>query len=142
MITIDASALIKVIITENDSATARRIFSKITENGEPLISPNIILSEVMNGLWKHYALMKDLNLQNLELARGNLARIYENMDISSQSDLAEDAFNIAIKYKTTVYDSMYAALSLKMRAPLFTFDKKLKQRAKVMKVELLDPNYY
>lgn len=138
MITIDASAIIKIIITEDDSAIARKIFSKITEEGEPLLSPNIVLSEVMNGLWKHYALRKDISLQHLETARDNLSMIYDNLDISSQVDLAEDALNIAIKHKITVYDSLYVALSTKMRAPLFTFDKKLKTKAKEMKLDLLD----
>ena len=69
MITIDASAILKVIITENDSGLARAAFSKITEDGEPLLSPDIVFSEVMNGLWKHYALIKDINAKKLEMAR-------------------------------------------------------------------------
>ncbi len=142
MITIDASAIIKIIITEDDSAIARKVFSNVTEQGEPLLSPNIVLSEVMNGLWKHYTLRKDISLQHLEMARNNFNMIYNNLDISSQVDLAEDALNIAIKHKITVYDSLYASLSTKRGAPLFTFDKKLKTKAKEMKLDLLDIESY
>jgi predicted nucleic acid-binding protein len=142
MITIDASAIIKIIITEDDSDIARRSFSKITESGEPMLSPNIVLSEVLNGLWKHYVLRKDISMQHLELAKTGLDKIYSNMDISSQTDLAGDAFKIAINNRISIYDALYAALSIKMRAPLLTFDKLLKGKAREMGLELFDVSKY
>lgn len=138
MITIDASAIIKVIITEEGSETARGAFSKITGNGEPMLSPNIVLSEVLNGLWKHYIMKKDINREQLEMARISLSKIYDNLDISSQTELADDAFKIAVNSKITIYDSLYVALSKKMRAPLLTFDKSLKNKAKEMDLKLFD----
>lgn len=136
MITIDASAIIKVIITEEDSELAKKAFSKITENGEPLLSPNIVFSEVMNGLWKHHVLIKDINARKLEMAKSSLDNIYDNLGISSQTELAEDALKIAINHKITFYDSLYVALSIRMRAPLLTFDGPLSEKAKEIGFEL------
>lgn len=138
MITIDASAILKVIITENDSGLARAAFSKITEDGEPLLSPDIVFSEVMNGLWKHYALIKDINAKKLEMARSGLNSIYENLGISSQTELGEDALKIATSHKITFYDSLYVALSIRMKAPLLTFDRQLKEKAKEVGFELVN----
>lgn len=136
MITIDASAIIKVIITEDSSELAKKAFSKITENGEPLLSPNIVFSEVMNGLWKHHILIKDINIKKLEMARSSFNSIYDNLGISSQTELAEDALKIAMDHKVTFYDSLYAALSIRMKAPLLTFDSPLSEKAKEIGFEL------
>jgi len=136
MITIDASAIIKVIITEEDSEIAKKAFIKITEKGEPLLSPNIVFSEVMNGLWKHHVLIKDINVRKLEMAKSSLNSIYDNLGISNQPELAEDALKIAITHKITFYDSLYVALSVKMKAPLLTFDRPLSEKAEEIGFEL------
>jgi predicted nucleic acid-binding protein len=137
MIVIDSSAVIKIIITEDNSNLARLAFSKITEQGEPMIAPNIIFSEVMNGLWKHNVLLKDINSRKLDLARSSFVSIYNSLEISSQTELAEEAIKLATSHKITFYDSLYVALSIKMRSPLFTFDNPLKGKAKGVGFEVL-----
>src|SRR5208282_273981 len=114
MIVIDSSAVIKIVITEDDSNVARQAFSLITEKGEPLLAPDIIFSEVMNGLWKHNVLLKDINTRKLELAKSNFISLYGGLELSTQTELAEDAIKIAVAHRITFYDSLYAALSIKM----------------------------
>jgi len=142
MIIIDSSAVIKIVITEQDSNIARRAFSLITERGEPLLAPNIIFSEVMNGLWKHNVLLKDMNSRKLDLARASFASIYNNLELSSQTELGEDAIKLATNHRITFYDSLYVALSIKTRSPLFTFDNPLKNKAKEVGFEILDLNKF
>ncbi len=138
MIVIDSSAVIKIIITEKDSDLARHTFSLITQKGEPLLAPDIIFSEVMNGLWKHNVLLKDINSRKLDMAKSSFASIYGSLDLSSQPDLAEDAIKLAIENRITFYDSLYAALSIRLRSPLFTFDNPLKDKAGKIGFEVLD----
>lgn len=138
MIVIDSSAVIKIIITEEDSNLARQVFSKITEQGEPMLAPNIIFSEVMNGLWKHNVLLKDINRRKLDLARSSFASIYNSLELSSQTELAQEAMKLATENRITFYDSLYVALSIKTRSQLFTFDKPLKNKAKETGLEILD----
>jgi predicted nucleic acid-binding protein len=142
MIVIDASAVIKLIITEKDSDKARRAFNVLTEKGEPLLAPDIIFSEVMNGLWKHNVLLKDINKKQFDLARLSLYSVYDGLGISSQTELAEDAIKLAVDNRITFYDSLYAALSIKMRSPLFTFDNPLKDKAEEVGFETLDLNKF
>ncbi len=138
MIVIDSSAVIKIVITEENSDLARQAFSLITERGEPLLAPNIIFSEVMNGLWKHNVLLKDINNRKLDLAKSSFASIYNNLELSSQIELAEEAIKLATSHKITFYDSLYVALNVKTRSPLFTFDNLLKGKAKEVGFEVLD----
>ncbi len=138
MITIDASAVIRVILTEDGSAAARRAFEKITETGEPLLSPDIVFTESLNALWKHYAILKDVDMKQLESAKLSFYRIYQSMSISDQPELAEDALKIAMENRISIYDSMYVALSIRMRAPLMTFDNSLREKAERIGFELLE----
>ncbi len=138
MTVIDSSALIKLLITENGSAEATKVFYSLTGKGEPLIAPDIIFSEVMNGLWKHNVLLKDITDKKLGMARESLELVYADLEISKATELAEDSIRIGMAHKITFYDSLYVALSLNTNSPLFTFDKYLKSKAEEIGFEVLN----
>jgi predicted nucleic acid-binding protein len=46
------------------------------------------------------------------------------------SDLAEDAYAIAVKSKIAFYDALFLAAAEKEQVPLLTLDKKLHAKAK------------
>ncbi len=137
MIVVDSSALIKLLITEKDSGHAIEVFQSVTGKGEQLLAPDIIFSEVMNGLWKHNVLLKDVSDKKLEIARESLVMVYADLELSKATELAEEAIKIGTKHKVTFYDSLYVTLSISTDAQLFTFDKYLIGKAKEIGFEVL-----
>jgi predicted nucleic acid-binding protein len=123
MITIDASAIIKLVIKEKDSDIARKLFDDVLEVGEPILAPDLILTEAVNGIWKHLILLKDLSEKQFDIAIDNLIIILTNITLSRTDESLKEAIKIAKEQKIAFYDALYVAISISKDAPLFTFDK-------------------
>lgn len=123
MITIDASAIIKLVIKEENSDIAKKIFDNITEIGEPVLAPDIILAEAINGIWKHLVLLKDIGDAQFNTATNNLVTIWNNLSIIRTDELLKEAIKISKERKIAFYDALYVAISISKDAPLFTFDQ-------------------
>lgn len=136
MITIDANSVIKLLIREGNSDTARKLFYEATALGEPLLAPDILLPEVVNGLWKHLILLKDINELQFSRATGNLIDIWDNLSIVKTEDMLEDAIKVAKTKKINFYDSVYIAISISQDAPLFTFDRPMREKAVELGIRL------
>ncbi len=123
MITIDASAIIKLVIKEEDSDIARKLFDDIIEIGEPILAPDLILTEAINGIWKHLVLLKDISEAQFDTAINNLILIWNNLSLLRTDGLLSNAITIAKRQKIAFYDALYVAVSISNDAPFFTFDK-------------------
>jgi predicted nucleic acid-binding protein len=123
MITIDASAIIKLVVDENNSDIATKLFYDVTKIGEPILAPDIILPEAMNGLWKNLILLKNINDKQFDIAVGSLIEIWNNLVVIQTDTVLKEAVKLSREQKITFYDALYVAISISKDAPIFTFDQ-------------------
>ena len=126
---IDSSSLAKFTLKEPSWELVRNALS------ERCISIELSIKEVANSIWKR-ALTQELTL---ERARQTLARFLSErpFEISDQGELYEEAFKIALKTKSTIYDSLYVELARRKSLTLVTSDKVQARVAKETGVETL-----
>jgi predicted nucleic acid-binding protein len=138
MITLDASAAIKLIIHEENSDVAARLFYEATETGEPIVAPDILLPETMNVLWKHLVLLRDISSAQFDIAVDNFRAVWDNLVVISTNSVLKESIKVSKEQKISFYDAVYAAISISEDAPLFTFDKNITD--KCMKIGLKSYN--
>jgi predicted nucleic acid-binding protein len=137
MMTLDASALVKLVIDEDSSNKIRRIVYKMLSNNEPIIAPSIALHESMNVLWVYSVGRRKLSKDKALIAFDRLLQIWSLMKHADSEDLNEMAMIIALDSKLTVYDSLYVAASVLYKSPLLTFDKDMRTKAEHIGVAIV-----
>ena len=76
----------------------------------------------------------------MKLTIQDLTRIYNGLEIITTRELSEEATDIAITLNITIYDSLYIAAARKLKATLYTSDKKLYEASnKIIDSILLRP---
>jgi predicted nucleic acid-binding protein len=138
MITIDANALVKLVVDEDKSDEVRRMVYKALTKDEPVIAPNIALYESMNVLWKYSTGKKKLTRDKTTLAFDRLLQIWRQVKHIDSDDLCALAMTIALDSGLTAYDSLYAATSILYKSPLLTFDKDIKTKAAEIGITLVE----
>jgi predicted nucleic acid-binding protein len=119
----DASVALKWFFLEQGREDARALFSGI----EPLIAPDLIIPEVLNGAWKavRHGFVPAAQVENipniLPTCFATLAR---------SSDLAQRALEIAIALDHPVYDCFYLALAETERTVVITADDRLLRKTR------------
>ena len=134
MIVLDASFIVKLVLEEDGSGVAEKLFREWVRRGEQVVTVDIALSETLNALWKHYLFFKDINLDALREALKDLLILWNKLTIVSTQEVAEDSLELAVKENIAIYDSLYIALAQHYMAALATFDTK--QREKALKLGL------
>jgi len=92
---------------------------------ETFIAPDLALYEIVNTLWKHEILIRDI-----EDAHDRIA-LFADL-ISSQTvqllrpdrKLLDTAYALSVKNRTSPYDTIFVALALQLGLDLRTFDDK------------------
>ncbi len=138
MITLDASAAIKLVIKEEKSEAARKAFNIVTMSGEPILAPDVMLAEAVNGLWKHLTLLKDIDVTEFHTAVRNLAIIWGNLNVIRTEEMLDKAAEISKSKKISFYDALYVGISLSKDIPLFTFDQPIIDRSVDLGITILD----
>ena len=117
-IVIDASVAVKWFLPELHAVAARKLLS---EKGH-LLAPDLIWSEVANVLWKKV----QRGELTAEVARG-IVREFQHFPLETPSSkgFLEAAWDIAERFRMTVYDSLYVALAVNRGCALVTADRKL-----------------
>lgn len=136
MITLDASALIKLVLEEENSSIARGIYKKELAMKERILVPYLALPESLNTLWKYHTLKKQLSDDKFESALNDLLYIFNKLDKVRESSVAKLASEIAHTHGLTAYDSIYVAISRLNNSPLLTFDRQIIQHSNELKLAL------
>lgn len=115
---IDASVALKWYLDEPFSEEARAILA----SDEPLVAPDIIISEVGNAAW--------LRLNKGDIAVAQAREILVELPgaflaLVPAVGLALRALEIATELKHPLYDALYLATSESWNAPLVTADSRL-----------------
>ena len=122
MIVLDASLLVKLVVEEERSREARAFVRKEATLGEELVTVDVALAEVLNALWRHVTLIKDLSQALYEEAVQDLLKLWDKLEKLPSRDLALRAAELALKLGVTIYDALYLAAAAKHEARLATYD--------------------
>jgi len=130
VIVIDASALAKYIFKEEGWREVRKALE-----GEA-VSVDHAVKEVANAIWKKCAVLK---LEPVDVAYKRYQLLHKIVRegvvaLESESKYLEEAIKIAIENEITVYDSLYIAQALELRAQLLTSDAKQAQVAERLSI--------
>lgn len=119
-VVIDASVAIKWVVDEVDSDAALAVLE-----GGSLVSPDLLIAECANILWK-------------KVRRGELtaneaitaARILQqgDIDILPTRHLMDTATRLAIDLDHAAYDCIYLALAMEHECPMVTADDRLRSK--------------
>ncbi|MCD6592779.1 type II toxin-antitoxin system VapC family toxin, partial [Candidatus Bathyarchaeota archaeon] len=90
-----------------------------------LYTVDIALAESLNAIWKHTRIHRDLEMEEAESAIQDLTKIYDAMNILETRELSNEAAEISLTKGITIYDSLYIAAAMKLKATLYTADQKL-----------------
>lgn len=137
MMTLDASALVKLVIDEDRSDEVIQVVYKTLSKNEPIIAPSIALHESMNVLWVYSVGRRKLSKDKTLTAFDRLLQIWSLMKHVDSEDLNRMAMAIALDSKLTVYDSLYVATSVLYKSPLLTFDEDMHSKADQMGVAMV-----
>jgi predicted nucleic acid-binding protein len=113
MIVADTSYLVEAILRNSE------LFKE-----ETLIAPDLAYYEVLNVIWKHETLIQDLPdaaayLSIMEeLISSDTIRL-----VRPDGRLVRDAYDLSIRYRTPLHDTVFVALALRLELELRTFDK-------------------
>ncbi len=92
---------------------------------ETLVSPDLVLYEVANTLWKHETLIGDLrdSQQRIELLLDLVSNERVQL-VRPDRKLLNETYALSLKHRLPIYDSIFVALALQLRIELATFDNK------------------
>lgn len=112
---------VKWYVDEPDVVPARRIRDDFEAGTLDLLAPDLIYSEVGNIVWKK-RLFQALPEADAQVILTDF-RAY-SFKITPAKDLLDEAYQLAVAHRRTVYDSLYLALSLRAGCRFVTADEK------------------
>jgi len=135
MIILDASALVKLVVQEENSDEARKIYKKELVMRERILVPCLALPESLNTIWKYHTLKKELTDEKFESALNDLISIFNKLEKVQETSIAKLASEIAHVHKLPIYDAIYVAISRLNGAPLLTFDVPIIKRSTELQIK-------
>jgi predicted nucleic acid-binding protein len=119
---IDSSVAVKWFVPEPYSIEARRILDGYRLGTVSFLAPDLLYAEVGNIIWKKQ--------QFQGLAAADAQQVLTEFQaitffVTPSAHLLSDAYQLAITYQRTVYDSLYVALSEQARCQFVTADERL-----------------
>ncbi len=120
---VDASIAIKLFIEQEDSDLAESLLLRLSGNPPARFAvPDLFYVECANVFWKY---VQQVGFPVVQ-AQSSLQRLKAlNLQVYPLSELVEEALDVAIAYRISVYDACYVVLSLYVQCPLITADRKL-----------------
>lgn len=131
---VDSSVAIKWVLPQPNSPQALDILEQHQTGNLRLLAPDLIYAEIGNIVWKlsHFGrLSQDDGLKALQLFQSI------KLGITPSQALLETAYQFALTYKRTVYDSLYVVLSQRSKCSLVTDDNKLVNALNLAPISLI-----
>ena len=120
---IDSSVAIKWFVREPYSTEACRILDQYRIGALTMLAPDLINAEFGNVVWKKH-LHQGLAAADAQSVIDEFRKL--EFVWTPTSILLEQAYNLAVTHKRTVYDCLYVALSLRENCQFVTADERLK----------------
>jgi predicted nucleic acid-binding protein len=124
----DASAIITIIIDEPE----KDLIINLTKNVE-LLSPKMIPFEIGNALTR---LKRRHILNEKEIVEAYT--VYRKIPLRLVEVNIENALKIACQYNIYAYDAYYLEAAFRLKLPLLTLDKPMKNIAQKMNLDILE----
>ncbi len=125
---IDASAILKSLLAESDSAPADALIASHRDGSSSLIAPDLIVAEVGNALWKRCDIRRQITAREARETFADFLAL--GLLLHPTAALAGAALDIAIKERHPIYDCFYVALAEQASCPFVTADEKLRAKLK------------
>ena len=122
---LDSSVITAIFFKEESSERAERVAESYK-----LITIDLALAEVANVAWKRAVFFNESKKVVLKALRRGIDFIVGACEVITSRELIEDAFEIAIADKITIYNSLFIAASEREKVPLLTTDEKLYEKVK------------
>jgi predicted nucleic acid-binding protein len=122
---LDSSILAAMFFKEESSIRALKCATEC----DP-VTLDLAIAEVGSVAWKQVVFSGESKDMTLDALRDCQHFIVTACTLKKASDLAEEAFEIAVENKTSYYDSLFLAAAVKEEMPLLTLDRKLYEKAK------------
>ena len=90
---------------------------------------DLAVAEIGNAAWKRVAFFKE-GKEATWLSLSKCLQFIKSCKVMNSSDLAGQAYEIALENRTTFYDSLFLAAAQQEKVPLLTLDKKMYVAAK------------
>ncbi len=119
---VDSSVAVKWFLPEPYSAEARRILGEYQRGALSFIAPDLINAEDGNIVWKKHTL-QGLDAADAQAVLSSFRAL--QLTFIPTADLLGDAYELAVKYRRTVYDALYLAASTRAACPFVTADERL-----------------
>ena len=118
---VDSSVSIKWFVAEDDSPKALQILKDYRSGSFSFLAPDLIYAEFGNIIWKKQ-IFQNLDPNDVAFAIREFKKI--SFTLTPITLLFDAAFNLAVQYKRTFYDSLYLALSVRENCEFVTADEK------------------
>ena len=125
LLVIDASVAAKWFLPASGeplAAEARQLLTRYAAGQIRFAVPDLFWAECANILWKA---VRQGRCRRSAADDAIQALRKQNLPTTSSAELLEDAFSLAATFDRTVYDCLYVALALRLKAPLVTADSRL-----------------
>ena len=124
-VVIDASVAAKWFLPPSGeplAVEAMRLLAGYAEGRFRFAVPDLFWAECGNILWKA---VRQGRWSRSVAEKATLALRGRSFPTTSSLDLLEEAFSIAATFDRTVYDSLYVALAVRLKADMVTADERL-----------------
>lgn len=113
MIVVDSSYIVEGLLKDE------ALLEKAT-----MVSPELALYEVVNAVWKHEALIKDVTDGSKHIAMlYNLASSGVLQFVRPDRQVMDKAYRLSLRKKCALYDAVFVALASDLGLELKTFDE-------------------
>ena len=122
---IDASVAVKWFLPPSGEPLAdeaRRLLAGYADGRYQFSVPDLFWAECANIFWKA---VRQGRCSRNTAEDAILALKDRNLPTTSSQSLLEEAFSLAATFERTVYDSLYVALAIRLKADLVTADERL-----------------
>ncbi len=118
---LDSSIIAAIFFKEKAS---QRAVDAVTHS--ELITVDLAMAEVSNVAWKKVIIFKEEEELMASALKKSIEFINTACEVINTIELADKAFQIALKEKISFYDSLFLSASHREKIPLLTLDKRLK----------------
>ncbi len=118
---VDSNVAVKWFVIETDSIKARQILLEYKKGLWEFLAPDLIYAEYGNIIWKKQV-FQGFNPNDADAALKDFQNI--PFILTPVRAIFTEAFQIAVRYKRSFYDSLYLALSVRETCGFVTADEK------------------
>ena len=135
MIVVDSSAFIRFLIKEEGW---EKLIPYLNPDAKPC-SVDLLIVETANAIWKYVERFKRIDEdQGLNLLERVMKLVEEDvLRLESALSYLREALKISLRYRITVYDSLFIAQARSLNVKLITSDRKQVEVAQDLGVETI-----